>query len=29
MKVVVIRSPKYLSGILRFIFKIKKDNDVV
>lgn len=25
MKVVVIRSPKFLSGILRVIFKIKKE----
>lgn len=25
MKVVVIKSPKVLSGILRFIFKINKD----
>lgn len=26
MKIVVIKSPKLLSGILRAIFKIKKDN---
>lgn len=26
MKVVVVKSPKVLSGILRMIFKIKKDN---
>ena len=25
MKIVVIKSPKILSGILRFIFKIKKE----
>lgn len=28
MKIVVMKSPKILSGILRVIFKIKKDNDV-
>ncbi len=27
MKIVVIRSPKFLSGFLRFIFKIKKEDD--
>lgn len=26
MKVVVIKSPKFLSGILRFIFKMKKED---
>ncbi len=26
MKVVVVKSPKVLSGILRMIFKIKKDD---
>lgn len=26
MKIVVIKSPKILSGILRVIFKIKKEN---
>ncbi len=25
MKIVVYKSPKFLSGILRFIFKIKKE----
>ncbi|MDE5648485.1 MAG: stage V sporulation protein SpoVM [Oscillospiraceae bacterium] len=25
MKIVVIKSPKFLSGILRVIFKIKKE----
>ncbi|HIZ56510.1 MAG TPA: stage V sporulation protein SpoVM [Firmicutes bacterium] len=25
MKIVVVKSPKFLSGILRFIFKIKKE----
>ncbi|MCI8406150.1 MAG: stage V sporulation protein SpoVM [Oscillospiraceae bacterium] len=27
MKIVVIKSPKLLSGILRMIFKIKKEED--
>ena len=27
MKVVVIKSPKFLSGILRMIFKINKDEE--
>ncbi|MDE5584154.1 MAG: stage V sporulation protein SpoVM [Ruminococcus sp.] len=27
MKVVVIRSPKFLSGVLRVIFGIKKSDD--
>jgi len=27
MKVVVMRSPKALSGILRLLFKIKKDDE--
>lgn len=27
MKVVVIKSPKVLSGILRVIFKIKKEDE--
>ncbi|MDR1754123.1 MAG: stage V sporulation protein SpoVM [Eubacterium sp.] len=26
MKIVVVKSPKILSGILRFIFRIKKEN---
>ncbi|MBE6797674.1 MAG: stage V sporulation protein SpoVM [Ruminococcaceae bacterium] len=26
MKVVLVKSPKFLSGILRMIFKIKKEN---
>lgn len=26
MKVVLIKSPKFLSGILRAVFKIKKEN---
>lgn len=26
MKIVVVKSPKLLSGILRMIFKIRKDN---
>lgn len=26
MKIVVIKSPKFLSGILRLIFKIKKED---
>lgn len=26
MKIVVIKSPKFLGGILRAIFKIKKEN---
>ncbi len=25
MKVVVVKSPRFLSGILRFIFKIRKE----
>lgn len=28
MKVVVIKSPKFLSGILRMIFKINKDERI-
>ncbi len=28
MKVVVIKSPKFLSGVLRFIFKIKKEENI-
>jgi len=27
MKIVVIRSPKFISGILRAIFKIKKEEE--
>ncbi|MDE5621085.1 MAG: stage V sporulation protein SpoVM [Ruminococcus sp.] len=27
MKIVVIRSPKFLSGVLRVIFRIKKEQD--
>ncbi|MDE5558825.1 MAG: stage V sporulation protein SpoVM [Ruminococcus sp.] len=27
MKIVVIRSPKFLSGFLRVIFKIKKEQE--
>jgi len=27
MKVVVVKSPKIVSGILRFIFKIKKEDN--
>ncbi|MBQ8119833.1 MAG: stage V sporulation protein SpoVM [Ruminococcus sp.] len=27
MKVVVVKSPKIVSGIFRLIFKIKKDED--
>jgi len=27
MKVVVVRSPKFLRGILRVIFRIKKDEE--
>ncbi|MDE5937442.1 MAG: stage V sporulation protein SpoVM [Ruminococcus sp.] len=27
MKIVVIKSPKFLSGILRAIFKIKKEEE--
>jgi len=27
MKIVVIKSPKLLSGLLRMIFKIKKEED--
>ena len=26
MKIVVVKSPKFLSGILRMIFKIKKED---
>ena len=28
MKIVVIKSPKLLSGILRMVFRIKKQEDV-
>ncbi|MBQ7047247.1 MAG: stage V sporulation protein SpoVM [Oscillospiraceae bacterium] len=28
MKIVVIKSPKLLSGVLRFIFRIKKEENV-
>lgn len=28
MKVIMIEKPKFWSGILRFIFGIKKENDV-
>ncbi|MEE0946396.1 MAG: stage V sporulation protein SpoVM [Acutalibacteraceae bacterium] len=28
MKIVLVRSPKFLSGILRMIFKIKKEEPV-
>ena len=28
MKIVVIKSPKILSGILRMVFRIKKQEDV-
>lgn len=27
MKIVVIKSPKLLSGVLRFIFRIKKEEN--
>ncbi|WP_373889744.1 stage V sporulation protein SpoVM [Paludicola sp. MB14-C6] len=27
MKIVVIKSPKFLSGFLRLIFKMKKDDE--
>ncbi|MBO5575094.1 MAG: stage V sporulation protein SpoVM [Ruminococcus sp.] len=27
MKVVVVKSPKLVSGLLRFIFKIKKEDN--
>ncbi|MEG2429285.1 MAG: stage V sporulation protein SpoVM [Oscillospiraceae bacterium] len=27
MKVVVIKSPKFLAGFLRMVFKIKKESD--
>ena len=27
MKVVVVKSPKVISGLLRMIFKIKKEDD--
>ncbi|MBQ3885957.1 MAG: stage V sporulation protein SpoVM [Ruminococcus sp.] len=27
MKVVIIKSPKFLSGLLRMIFHIKRDED--
>lgn len=29
MKIVVVKSPKLLSGLLRFIFKIQKDEETV
>ena len=28
MKIVVVKSPKLLSGILRMIFKIRKDSPI-
>ena len=28
MKIVVIKSPKLLSGILRMVFRIKKQEDI-
>ena len=28
MKVVVLKSPKMISGLLRMIFKIKRDNTI-
>lgn len=28
MKVIMINKPKFLSGILRLFFGIKKDNDI-
>ncbi|HIY09427.1 MAG TPA: stage V sporulation protein SpoVM [Firmicutes bacterium] len=28
MKIVVVKSPKLLSGLLRILFKIKKENPV-
>ncbi len=28
MKVVLVKSPKFLSGILRMIFKIKKEQPI-
>ncbi len=28
MKVVMLESPKFLKGFLRFIFKIKKQDDI-
>ncbi len=28
MKIVVVNSPKFLNGILRFLFKIKKEPQV-
>lgn len=28
MKVIMIDKPKFLSGILRLFFEIKKDNDI-
>ena len=28
MKIVLVKSPKFLSGILRMIFKIKKEEPV-
>jgi hypothetical protein len=28
MKVVVIKCPKFMAGILRMIFKIKKDEEI-
>lgn len=29
MKIVVIKSPKLLSGIFRIVFKIKKEDDEI
>ena len=28
MKIVLVKSPKFLSGILRAIFKIKKETEI-
>ncbi|HIS77164.1 MAG TPA: stage V sporulation protein SpoVM [Candidatus Merdivicinus excrementipullorum] len=28
MKIIVIKSPKYLSGLLRLIFGIKKETEI-
>lgn len=28
MKIVLVKSPKFLSGILRMIFKIKKEDPI-
>lgn len=28
MKIVVLKSPKFLRGILKLVFKIKKDDEV-